>query len=163
MQKSALLTAAVIVVGVVVYSLTRPEPTPAERLSEAAQEVGDATRDAAEELAAVAEETVEAVQDQTEAKVDEMQNDAAEVVDAISKELTTASADARTQLETLVQEWRDTGIVSDEGIDFDAAIAAVNATELDSETKLQVNGLLESMRDLPGDAKMKLEALENSL
>ena len=44
----------IVIVGVAgvaaIYALTRPEPTPVERLSEAAQEAGDALSDAADDL-----------------------------------------------------------------------------------------------------------------
>ena len=59
MQRVVILAVLAIAAGAVIFALNRPEPTPAERLSDAVQDVGDAAEDVVEELAAVAEDTVE--------------------------------------------------------------------------------------------------------
>lgn len=163
MQKSAIVLVAVIVIAVVIYALTRPEPTPAERLSEAAEDAGEAAKDAVEELAAVAEDAVDTLQENAEAKAQEIQNDAAATADALATELVTASEEARSELEVFINDWRESGIVTDEGIDYDAAIAAVNAADMDAKTKEEVNRILAYIRDLPGEAQRKLQELENAL
>lgn len=163
MQKTLVVIAALIAVGAVIFALNRPEPTPAEKLSDAVEDVGDATQELVEELATAAEETAEAAQKEVEAKVEELQSEAATTLEAVAAEVTAMSEDRRKELEGLVQEWRDSGIVTDEGIDFDAAITAVNESQLEADSKAQLVEFLTFVRDLPGDAQANLQALEQSL
>lgn len=163
MQRIIAVVVVLVAVGAVIFALNRPEPTPAERLSEAADEAGQAAQDAIEELSDAAEETVAAVQKDAEAKAEEIQNSAAEAMDSLSAELNAASEETRKELDRLMQDWRETGIVTDEGIDYDAAMTAVDETEMDADTKTEVNKVLAFIRDLPGEAKAKLDALEQSL
>lgn len=163
MKKTAYLLAAAAAIAALTMYLTRPEPTPAERLSDAVQEAGEAAQDAAKELADAAEETVAALQKETEAKADELRSEAAVAMDALSKKVTETSATAQQEMENFISDWRSTGIVTENGIDFDAAVASVNETDLDAETKKQINNLLTFLRDLPGEAAAKLEALEKAL
>ena len=163
MQRVVILAILVIAAGAVIFALNRPEPTPAERLSDAVQDVGDAAEDVVEELAAVAEDTVEAAKSEVEAKSEELQGQAATALEAVTAEVTQMSEDTRSQLEGLLQEWRDSGIVTDDGIDYDAATAAINASELSADAKTELIGLLTFVRDLPGDVDANLQALEQSL
>ena len=163
MQKIGLIVVATVVVAAAIYALTRPEPTPAERLSEAAQEAGDALSDAAGDLTSATSEAAEALQVEAEAKMEEIESSAAILRDTISGQMTETSGEVRKEIESLIADWRETGIVTDNGIDFDAAISAVDTSEIPIETKTQVIAFMEFLRDTPGDAKVKLEELEKSL
>lgn len=163
MNKTILVAVAVIAAAALIFALTRPEPTPTERLSDAVQEAGDAAQDAVEELSTAVEDTVEAVQKEAETKAEEIQNSASEAMGSISAELEAASENTRKELDALIQDWKDTGIVTDAGIDFEAAINAVNELDIDVATKTGVNKILAFVRDLPGEAKAKLETLEKAL
>lgn len=163
MKNSLVFFVAVIAVAAVVFVLNKPEPTPAEKLGDAVQDVGEAAQDVAEEISATAEETVDAVQKEAAARADELQDYAVEAMEAVSKEVAKTSADTRRELEVLLQEWRNSGIVTDEGIDFDAAIAAINASSLDDESKSQMIGIVAFVRDLPGDVQSNMQALEKLL
>ena len=152
MQKTLIWVVAAAAIAAAIYAMTRPEPTPAERLSDAAQEAGEAAKDAVQELANAAEDTLDAVQNEAEASMS-----------ALSAELTAASEETRTALEGLVQDWQDTGIITENGLDFDAATAAINEADLDDSTKAELNGLLAFIRDLPGETQAKMDALKDAL
>lgn len=157
----------IVIVGVAglaaIYALTRPEPTPVERLSEAAREAGDALSDAADDLTSATGEAAEALQVEAEAHIEELEANVAMLSNTISEQMTETSGEVRKEIESLIADWRETGIVTDNGIDFDAAIGAVNTSEMPTETKTQVIAFMEFLRDTPGDAKVKLEELEKSL
>ena len=163
MKKIALIAVVTVVVAAAIYTFTRPEPTPAERLSEAAQEAGDALSDAADDLTSATGEAAEALQVEAEAKMEEIESSAAILRDTISGQMTETSGEVRKEIESLIADWRETGIVTDNGIDLDAAISAVDKSEIPIETKTQVIAFMELLRDTPGDAKVKLEELEKSL
>lgn len=163
MQEIGTIAAAAIILVAVVYAPTQPEPVPAERLSDAAQDAGEAAQNTFGELATAAEETAEALQEEVEATIAELQGDVTEAMDAVSAGLTAASEETQNKLKMFVPEWRDSGIVTDEGVDFDAAMASVNDADLSSETKTEINKVLAFIPDLPREARAKLEVLENSL
>lgn len=163
MKNVVIAAVAVIAIGAAIFILNKPEPTPAERLSDAVQDVGEAAQDVVEEIAAAAEETVEAAQKEAEGRADELQDQAASALEAVSTEVANISDETKKELEGLVQEWRDSGIVTDEGIDFDAVVSAINASDLDDETKSQMVEFVTFLRDLPGDMQSNLQALEESL
>ncbi len=63
------------------------------------------------------------------------------------------AADTTTQLSQeaseLVTAWNEAGIVTEDGIDFDQAIAAVNASDFDAETKKKITDLITEVRNSP--------------
>jgi uncharacterized protein (DUF885 family) len=163
MKKIGLIAVVAVVVAAAIYTFTRPEPTPAERLSEAAQEAGDALSDAADDLTSATGEAAETLQAEAEAKMEEFEASANTLSDTISEQMTITSDEARQEIESLISDWRETGIVTENGIDFDAALSAVESSQMSTETKEQVTAFVEFLRDTPGDAKVKLEELEKSL
>ncbi len=163
MKNIVIVALAVIAIGAAVFLLNKPEPTPAERLSDAVQDVGEAAQDVVEEVTAAAEETVVAAQKEAEARADELQDQAASALEAVSTEVASISDETRKELEGLLQEWRNSGIITDDGIDFDAAVSAINASDLDADTKSQMVEIVAFIRDLPGDVEANLRALEQAL
>jgi hypothetical protein len=163
MQKTILIIVAAGALIATLYYVTRPEPTPADRLSDAIEDVGQAARDSAEQLANAANEAAEALQSQVESKSDELQSQAEEVTVALATRLSDTTQDAQDRLTALMQIWRETGIVTDSGIDFDAAIAAVEETDMSTDERAQVISILEFVRDAPGAAQRKMTALETAL
>lgn len=163
MNKVLVALVATAAVAAIIYAVTRPEPTPAERLSEAAQEASDAAKDAVQDLSEAAEETVDAVRKEAEAKTEEIEDETAAAMEAVSAELDATTSEVKKELDVLLEEWRASGIVTDEGIDFNAAIEAVETSELEAETKSKVQAVIEFIRDAPGEAKEKLEALQASI
>ncbi|MFK7875683.1 MAG: hypothetical protein AB8B71_07855, partial [Paracoccaceae bacterium] len=152
-----------VVAAAAIYALTRPEPTPAERLSEAAQEAGGTLSDAVDDLTSAAGEAAEALRVESKAQMEELEASATILSDTISGQMNETSGEVRKEIESLIADWRETGIVTDNGIDFDAAISSVDTSEMPTETKTQVIAVMEFLRDTPGDAKVKLEELEKSL
>lgn len=163
MQKVGLIAIAAVAVVAVIYAVTRPEPTPAERMSEAAQEAGDALTDTAENLAATTRDAAEALQAEAEDQLDSVQDNTVALNKAVSAKMAETSEEARQEIANLTIEWRETGIITDEGIDFDAAIDSVDTSAMQPGTKTQVVSFLEFLRDAPGDAKTKLDQLTSDL
>ena len=77
--------------------------------------------------------------------------------------LDATTSEVKKELDVLLEEWRASGIVTDDGIDFGAAIEAVETSQLEAETKSQIKTIIEFVRDAPGEAKEKLEALQASI
>ena len=161
MNRNLVITLVVVVaIGVAIFALTRPEPTPKERLAEAAEQAADAAEKAVDAVTDAATEAGEAVQKDLTETAKEIESEASEAMVALVEEVTAVSQETRGHLTDLIARWRETGIVTEDGIDFDAAIAAVEAGDLDAETKSQVTKMIEMLRDAPGEAKAKLEQLE---
>ena len=163
MQKSVIIAVVIGVAIAAVYALTRPEPTPSEKLAEAAQDAGEAAKDALDDLAGAADEAATALRKEVESKTEELQAEAESLAEAFTAELSEQSAKAQEEMEKLQKDWRATGIVTDDGIDFNAAIAAIEKSDLDDDSKKQLTAVIEFLRDTPGEAKAKLDAFEATM
>lgn len=163
MQRTVLFIVAAGALAAAAYYATRPEPTAADRLSEAVEDAGQAARDVAEELTIAANEAADSVQSQVENRSAEFESQAGMVADAVATRLSDTSRETQDRLFALLQIWREAGIVTQSGIDFDAAIDAVEETDMSTESREQVVRLLEFMRDAPAAAEIKLAALEAAL
>lgn len=153
MQKSLywIIATGAVIVGI--YVATQPEPTPAERLSEAVEKSG-------QQLAEAATDAAETLQQNVEGGASEISASAAE---ALSSQLAETSQEAKDRFGALMQIWRETGIVTETGVDFDAAISAVEETDMSTDARMQLTRVLVLLRDMPGNASEKLTALEDAL
>ncbi len=156
MQRNIVLIAAgVVVVGLAVV-LLRPEPTPEDKLRDAAEQAGEAAREAAGALGEAVSDATETATAELENASQQLSDSAVEMVESVAE----ASEATRASLTGLIEEWRASGIITEDGIDFDAALAAVEISELDQDTKTQISALLAALRDAPAEAQAKLQELE---
>lgn len=163
MNKLLIAVGFVLVVAVAVFFVTRPEPTPQERLAEAAQDASDAIQSAAEELSSAAEEAGDAVREEIETTAEDLSDQMAETAAVLAEEVSDTAVETRSALSEAIEAWRASGIITDDGIDYDAAIATLAESDLSDETKSQMTSLLELLRDAPGEATQKLAELEAAL
>lgn len=59
----------------------------------------------------------------------------------------------------MLADWKATGIVTEDGIDFVAATAAAQASDLSTDPKANVIAVMNALRDAPGALEDKLSAL----
>lgn len=163
MNKLLIVLGLLAVAGAAVYFVSQPEPTPQERLSEAAEDASDALRSAAEELADAAEDAGDAVREEIQSTADDLSDQMAETSAALAERVSSTAEETRAALAELIETWRATGIVTDDGIDYDAAIDAIASSGLSEGAKAQSVSLLEAVRDAPGAATEKLAELEAAL
>ncbi|MEM9392803.1 MAG: hypothetical protein AAGA38_03035 [Pseudomonadota bacterium] len=164
MNKYILIGSAVLfaVVAVVIFA-TRPEPTPQEQLMEAAEQAGEAMRDATEAAGQATQEASDAVRQEIRRTAEEVEASLAETATNMMQSISEVSQETSESLLALIGEWRASGIVTSEGIDYDAAVAAVESSDMDFSMKARFISLLEDLRDAPDRAVAKLEELETAL
>ncbi|MDJ0858178.1 MAG: hypothetical protein QNI90_17715 [Dinoroseobacter sp.] len=164
MNKSILIgIVAVCVIGGVIFYTTRPEPTPQERLQDAAEQAGDAMRDATEAVGEAAQEASEAARAEIQRSAEELEASLTETVTNMVANVGAVSEETANAVTALIEEWRASGIVTPEGIDHDAAVAAVEASDLDVSIKERFVSLLEDLGEAPDVALAKLQELEAAL
>ena len=164
MNRTVLLSViALVAIGIAVFALTRPEPMPQERLSDAVEDASEAAQDAVKALSDAASETGKAVSAELSDTAQNLNEELNSAATSIVEGVTQASDATRNRLNDLLDEWRASGIVSPDGIDFDAAIAAVANLDMEADTKSQLTALLAMVRDAPGAATAKLKELETAL
>lgn len=134
MRKIFLLLIFAVAVAAIIYAVSRPEPTPTERLSDALQEASDAV-----------EETV---------------GDMSSAMSEITTEITNSTAETLEEFSGLLQSWRETGIITESGVDFEAAAAEIRASDMDDAAKEQSLKLIELLRSAPEEANAQLRAIE---
>lgn len=164
-----IITGAVVIVAIAVvafYALNRPEPeppTPKERLSEAAEDIREATQEAAEAVSDAAEDASEALANSTSVSVSEMKAKVAETYADVAVRVANTSQETQTQLTRFLADWKASGIVTEDGIDFDKAVAAVEESDLSVAAKANVTAVLTALRNAPGAFEEKLDALKTLL
>lgn len=146
----AIIGAAIVVAGVMF--LNKPEPTPEERLKDAIENIGDATKDAAEAATDAAEDVAEA-----------MATSAANAANEMAEYATKLSSDTKAQLEEKLTDWKESGIISDDGFDFGKATTALEESNLSEAAKKQITDILEALRDTPDDFKVQMDELKKQL
>ena len=157
---SAVIGAAVV--GGLVFALNRPEPpppTPKERLTEAAEEIREATQEAIAAASDATEDASEALASDAEKVVDEMKAEVAEAYAGVAERVAHTSQQTQAQLARMLADWKATGIVTEDGIDFVAATAAVQASDLSTDAKANVIAIMNALRAAPGAVENKLDAL----
>ena len=163
MNKLLIAVGLLGVAAVAIYFATRPEPTPTERLADAAEDAADAIQDAADEVSEAASEAGEAIGAEIEETTENMSAQMAEATAGLAEQVSGASEETRAALSETVDSWRATGIITDEGIDYDAATAAVAESDFSDETKSQMTSIIEFLRTAPGEATDMLAELETAL
>ena len=154
------------VVGGLVFVLNRPEPappTPKERMEEAAKDMRKATQKAVEAASDAAQDAGDALASSTKATVEEMKAEVAEAFADMAEQVARTSLDTQAQMVRFLADWKATGIMTEDGIDFAAATAAVNASDLSADAKANVVAILNALRDAPGAIEEKLDALKSLL
>lgn len=150
------------VVGGLLFVLNRPEPappTPKERLSEAAEGIREATQEAVEVASDAAEDAGEGLASSTKEAVDEMKAEVAEAYADVAERVAQTSQETQEQMARFLTDWKASGIMTEEGIDFAAATAAVEASDMSVDAKANVIAVLNALRDAPGAVEKKLDAL----
>lgn len=142
--------AAIVFVGFSV--LDKPEPTPEEKLKAALENVGTATQEAADAATEMAEEVGTALKTSASATATEIANS-----------LSALSADSKAQLEALLAEWKESGVITEDGFDFNKAAEAVNDSSLAQAAKDQLNSLIELLKKNPEDHKKQMDELRKQL
>ena len=153
----------VVVGGALAYVALKPEPTPQERLEEAAEQAGEAVQEAAESVSEAATEAGDAIKQQAETTTEELTAQMAETAAALAEQVNATAQETRDGLKALIADWKSSGIVTDGGIDFKKATTALEESDLSAEIKTQGKALLDFLRDAPGEASAKLKELEAAL
>ena len=162
-SKTILGILVIVAVGALAYVAMKPEPTPQERLQDAAEQAGEAVQEAAESVSEAATDAGDAIKQQAETTAEELASQMAETVAALSEQVNATAQETRDGLKALIAEWKSSGIVTDNGVDFEKAAAALEESDLSEEAKTQGKALLEFLRDAPGEASAKLKELEAAL
>lgn len=159
------IAALVIVIGAagVIYFLDRPEPTPQERLSEAAEQAGEAAEEAVEALSEAAQEVGEDLANSTRETAEDMKAKVSIALAEVAEQVARASEETQAQLRQFLEEWKAAGIMTEDGIDFAKAKAAVEASDLSADAKANVSAVLKALQDAPGAFEEKLDALRTLL
>ena len=147
MNKTVIAIVAVALIGGGAYLwLYQPEPTPAERLEDAAAEARDALQEAGS-----------AISDGVQQSGTELVEDAQEAATALAEMAADKTEELSAEAVQLIAAWQATGIVTEDGINMENAIKAVEDSGLDGETKDKIITLLKDIREAPDqiDDKMK--------
>lgn len=164
MNKSTIFgTLAVLAIGIAIYAFTRPEPTPEERLSEAAVEAANAVDEAVTALSDAAQEAGEAAAEELQNATNELQESAASAAAELMEQVNSSAQETKQGLLELIEAWKASGIVSEDGIDFDKAIATIEGSNLSVDAKSQAEAIIIALRDAPDLASKKLSELEAAL
>ena len=152
------------------YILTRPEPTPAERLENAAQEAGDAVGEAAQAVTEAASEAVQNATQQANEAASSVSQQASDAADQASAAVDTAAQAANEQIaalgdqgNALIQSWQDSGILTEAGFDYDKMMTAVQASPLTESVKAEAATILADIKAAPDTFAEKFEELKKLL
>lgn len=145
---ATILVIAVIGVCAFVY-LNQPEPTPAERIEEAAREAGEAIGDAVSSAAS-------GVSEQASATTQQLSDAAGDAADTVSRSIVSLNETGT----ALLQSWQETGILTKDGFDYDKLVAAVDSSGLDESTREKVLRILTEIRSAPEAFSEKLQELQ---
>ncbi|MGR3616644.1 MAG: hypothetical protein ACU0BB_11450 [Paracoccaceae bacterium] len=151
MTRKLLLAAVAICAIGVAYATFRPqpEPTPAERLQQAAEDAQSALSDATDAAADSARAAGEAISA-------DVQNSLADMAESIAAQSEDFSAGAQ----GLIAAWNETGIVTENGIDYAKASALVAQSDLAQGTKAQVDEILKQIEQSPENITKYLDELK---
>ena len=139
MSKTVLgVAVALLVVAGVIFWMNQPEPTPAERLDDAVAATGAALKDAAS-----------AVSDGVSDKSAEMRRSAEEGMADLAETIAGSTEEFSAEVVRLMAQWQDAEILTPEGMNFDKAIASVEASSLTPETKARLVSILTEIRAAP--------------
>jgi uncharacterized membrane protein len=154
---------AIAAVAGILFFILRPEPTPQERLADAAEQAADAARDAAREIADAASDAGNTVRQDLDKAAGGMSESLADAAEVFAEQIAEASDTTRDRIIQVKEELRSRGAVTDEGIDFDAAIDFVEASDLTADIKADLVAFLEQLRDTPDALTAQIQAFEKAL
>lgn len=146
----ALIGAAVVAAGF--FLLNKPEPTPEERLKSALEDASNSAKEAADAAADVVGEVGTAISASAS-------DAAAEIAGYVEK----LSDDTKAKFDAELAEWKAEGIITDDGFDFNKAVAALQDSDLSASAKTQINQVLEAMRDAPEAFDEQFKELKEQL
>jgi hypothetical protein len=149
------IIAALIGAGVVIAAvlwLNQPEPTPKEKLEDAAETAADALQDAGKAISDGAAETAESLKKSAEETAAEVTESAAQTANAAKAEAT-----------RLITAWEETGIVTEDGFSYENAITTVFYRSLDEPTKTKIVALIEQIHETPALFEEKMKEIREIL
>ncbi|SLN70953.1 hypothetical protein ROA7450_03886 [Roseovarius albus] len=153
MNKVVVLGAVgIAVLAVLIFTLNKPEPTPAEKLEQAVQDLGNAASDVGDALVEGGKGIQENLQEELQAAANDFADFAASSAESLSQ-----------QAQDLVAAWQDTGIISETGFEFEKAIQTLKDSTLDDATKEKIAKILDQIRDTPELAAEKLREIRDLL
>lgn len=139
-------------VAAIMFATNKPEPTPAEKLEQAVQDLGDAASDVGDALVEGAKGTQKALQEELQSAANDFADFAASSAESLSQ-----------QAKDLVAAWQDTGIISEDGFDFDKAVQTLKDSSLDDATKEKIAMVLDQIKETPELAAEKLREIRDLL
>lgn len=145
------LVGALIVAGAF-YFINKPEPTAQERLDAAIDDVNKAAKEAGSAATDVVNEIGNDLADSATGAVAQMAEKVAQL-----------SNDTKAEFEKLIESWNTEGVITDTGIDYDKARAAVENSDLAEAAKTKVYAVLDSLQAAPEAVSKKLEELKTQL
>lgn len=154
---------AIVVIGGIVFALNRPEPTPQERLQDAVKDTAESVKEAGEAVKDAVGEAAESVAKDVEKAASEASENVSQAIASLSEEIAASTEQSKEQITTLIGEWKDSGIITEDGVDFDKASQAVDESSLSDENKKKAKSILSALRDAPGAFSEKLAKLEAAL
>lgn len=167
MSKSILGGLVIIVaVAAAIYLYNRPEPIPAttqERLEAAATKASEAAQEAVDAVSDAAQDAGEAMTTSAGEMADEMKAKVSDALADVAMQVAQVSEETQAQMRQFLKDWDATGVLTEDGIDFARATAAIEASDLSDGAKRNVIAVLTAVRDAPGAFKEKLDALKTLL
>lgn len=160
------IIAAVVIVAVAalaIYKVTRPEPTPQERLAEAAEKASEATQEAVGAVSDAAQDVGEALTSSASDLAEEMKSKVSDSLADMAEQVAQTTEDTQAQMRQFIDEWEASGIVNDDGIDFTKATAEIEASDMSVGAKANVIAVLTSLQEASGAFEEKLDALKTLL
>ncbi|PRY21245.1 hypothetical protein CLV78_110120 [Aliiruegeria haliotis] len=151
------------IVFAVVFFMKQPEPTPEERLDEAAQQAGEAAKDAVDALKDAANDATGALADDLSKSADEISKQLEMASADLSERIASSSSAARGELDKMMADWKATGILTESGMDFDKAKEAINRSELPEDAKSQIALVLDFLDTAPGAFDARLREVEEAV
>ncbi len=147
----------------VFFFMNQPEPTPEERLEDAAQQAGEAAKDAVDALKDAANEATGALAEDLSKSAEEIAGQLEAASADLSARISNSSAEAQAALDQMVSDWKATGILTEEGIDFDKANDAIVSSDLPDEAKSQLALVLNFLKAAPGAFDARVKEVESAL
>ena len=103
MNIKVILGIAILVVGgTLAYFALKPEPTPQERLEEAAEQAGEAVQEAAESVSEAATEAGDSIKQQAETTAEELANQMAQTAADLAEQVNATAQETRDGLKALI-------------------------------------------------------------
>lgn len=152
MSKNLIIVAAAVAgLAIVVFVMNQPapEPTPQERLQQAAEDAADALSDAKDAL-------TDGAKDATAAISADIQNSMADFAEAIAAQTVTLSEEAQ----DLVDAWNEAGIITEDGVDYAKARELVEGSKIAQGTKDQLEAILAEIEKAPDELGKYLREIQ---